>query len=139
MVSAALMPLVWSTSIEFGGLDMSIASIGLWLSVYGCMNGIFQFAVFPPAVARFGPRPIFVAGIGVFAIVYTMFPLENLVLRHAADGRAWPLILLQLAALSISEMGYSESICASSGCAQTLTTLGSPRCRIHVSQFRRPQ
>lgn len=111
MVSWALMPLIWSTSIEFGGLDMSPASIGVWLSVFGCMNGIFQLAVFPRAVTRFGPRSIFVTAIGVFAVVYTMFPFENLVMRRGADNGAWPVILVQLTGLSISEMGYSESIC----------------------------
>jgi len=139
MVSAALMPLIWSTSVEFGGLNLSPASIGLWLSVFGCINGLFQLTVFPRAVARFGPRSVFVAGIGVFALVYTMFPLENLVLRRAADGPAWLFILLQLTGLSISEMSYSELICNSFGYAQTLITLVLPRCRVHVSQFRRPQ
>ena len=116
MVSAALMPLVWSTSIEFGGLGLSPASIGLWLSVYGCINGIFQFAVFPQAVKRFDLRSIFITSIGVFAIVYTMFPLESLTLRRAADNPAWLLILLQLTGLSISKMGYSKFLvilCAS--------------------------
>jgi len=139
MVSAALMPLIWSTSIEFGGLDMSPASIGVWLSVFGCMNGIFQLTIFPRAVTRFGPRSIFVTAIGVFAVVYTMFPLENLVMRRAADNGAWLVILLQLTGLSISEMGYSELLCDSFGCAQILITLISPRFHIHVSQRRRPQ
>ena len=95
MVSATLMPLIWSTSIEFSGLYLSQASIGLWLSVYGCINGIFHFAVFPRAVERFDLRSIFATSIDVFAIVYTMFPLENLTLRHAAHGPAWPLNHLQ--------------------------------------------
>jgi len=108
MVAAALMPLIWSTPVEFGGLDMSPDRIGVWLSVYGCMNGMFQFAIFPRAVARFGPRSVFVTGIGMFAVVYVMFPFENL-LRRKADAPAWPLILVQLTALSISKMSYSKS------------------------------
>jgi len=110
MVPVALMPLIWSTSIEFGGLGLSPASIGLWLSVYGCINGMFQFAVFPRAIGRFGPWGIFVTSISVFAVVYVMFPLENLALRHSADNPAWVLILVQLTALSVSEMGYSKSL-----------------------------
>src|SRR5260221_2792592 len=94
MVSAALMPLIWSTPIEFGGLDLSPASIGVWLSVYGCMNGVFQFVVFPRAVKRFDLRSIFATSIGVFALVYIMYPLENLTLRHPADNPAWLFILL---------------------------------------------
>jgi len=111
IVSAALMPLIWSTSIEFGGLDLSPASIGLCLSVYGCMNGIVQFVAFPRAVKRFDLRSIFTTSIGMYAIVYTMFPLENLALRRAADSSARLLILLQLTGLGISKMSYSKSLC----------------------------
>jgi len=32
MVAAALMPLIWSTPIEFGGLDVSPDRIEVWLS-----------------------------------------------------------------------------------------------------------
>ncbi len=42
----ALIPLVWSTPIELGGLSLSPASIGLWLSAYGCLNGVVQFTLF---------------------------------------------------------------------------------------------
>jgi hypothetical protein len=40
MACLALIPLIWSTPIEFGGLDFSPALIGSWMSVYGCVNGI---------------------------------------------------------------------------------------------------
>jgi hypothetical protein len=35
VIAGALIPLVWSTSVEFGGLGMSPASIGLWMAGYG--------------------------------------------------------------------------------------------------------
>lgn len=109
MISMSLIPLVWSTPIEFGGLELSPASIGLWMSVYGCINGLFQFAIFPRAVGRFGPRSVLVASLAVFALVYAMFPFENLALRLAADrSPTWLLILIQLTALSISKLGYSK-------------------------------
>jgi hypothetical protein len=44
MASMALFPLMWSTSVEFGGLGFSPVSIGLCFSVLGCIDGIFQFA-----------------------------------------------------------------------------------------------
>jgi hypothetical protein len=139
MVSMALIPLIWPTSIEFGGLGLSPASIGLWLSLYGCMNGVFQFAVFPRAVRRFGPRLVFVTSIGVFVVVYAMFPLENWALRRTADNPAWVLILVQLTGLSISEMGYSRSLSFLLGTDLTLTLLGPSRLHIHVSKFRSPE
>ncbi|KAH9026663.1 major facilitator superfamily domain-containing protein, partial [Lactarius hengduanensis] len=60
IIAIALIPLVWSTSVEFGGLGMSPASIGLWTSGYGIMNGVFQFIAFPRVVGRFGPWNVFI-------------------------------------------------------------------------------
>jgi len=110
-VSVALIPLIWSTSIEFGGLNFSPGSIGIWLSLYGCMDGIFQFAVSPRIFEHFGAGYAFMASIAVCAVIYTMFPFENLVLRHSVGGPnvvLWLLIVLQLSSFSINKMGFSE-------------------------------
>lgn len=110
--SLTLIPLIWSTPVEFGGLDMKPASIGLWMSIFGWMDGLFQVSVFPPAVGRFGPRGVFIISIAACALVFIMFPLENLVLRYTAGGTnvtIWLLILLQLSSLGIRSMGFSES------------------------------
>jgi hypothetical protein len=113
MASLALIPLVWSTSIEFGGLNFSPASIGLWMSIYGCMDGVFQFALAPRILERFGAGYAFMTSITACAVVYMMFPFENLTLRmHQAvkgpDVVAWLLILIQLSSLSIQRMGFSK-------------------------------
>jgi hypothetical protein len=112
MTAVALIPLIWSTPVEFGGLDMSPASIGLGMSLYGCMGGIFQFAVFPRLVARFGLRWVFVTSVAICAVIFAIFPLENLVMRHAVGGRPnatlWLLIFLQLWSLSIHKMGFGK-------------------------------
>jgi hypothetical protein len=112
IVALSLIPLIWSTSVEFGGLNFSPASIGLCISVYGFMSGVFQFIFFPRLVGRFGPRWVLFASIAAYAVVYTMFPLENLASRYAVgDGSSttlWLLIFLQLWSLAVSEMGYSE-------------------------------
>ena len=116
MISIALIPLIWSTPVEFGGLNLSSASIGLCMSAYGLMNGIFQFAVFPYLVGRFGPRWVFITSIAVCAVVYVMFPFENMVLRSAVDSPVvWLLIFVQLAASSTSKLGYSEPFFRKSG------------------------
>ncbi|KAH9980688.1 major facilitator superfamily domain-containing protein [Russula compacta] len=111
--SLTLIPLIWSTPVEFGGLNLKPASIGLWMSIFGWMDGLFQFAVFPHAVGRFGPRGVFIISIAACAVVFVMFPLENLVVRHTAAGGTnvtiWLLILLQLSSLGIRSMGFSES------------------------------
>ncbi|KAH9059711.1 MFS general substrate transporter [Lactarius vividus] len=67
-VAATYIPLVWSTPVEYGGLDLSPASIGLWMSVYGGMGSFFQFTFFSRFVSRFGLRRVFVFSIVSCAI-----------------------------------------------------------------------
>ncbi|KAH9054524.1 MFS general substrate transporter [Lactarius vividus] len=86
IIAVTLIPLVWSTSVEFGGLGMSPASIGLWMTGYGFTNGIFQFVAFPHIVKRLGPRRVFIAGTLCFIPVYIMFPFENLALHDSFRG-----------------------------------------------------
>jgi hypothetical protein len=115
MVAATYIPLVWSTPVEFGGLNLSPASIGLRLSVYGGMNGIFQFAFFSYLIRRFGLRNVFISSIIACAVIYIIFPFENLALRVAAGDSSntvvWLLVILQLSALCLSEMGYRTFSC----------------------------
>ena len=106
-----LVPLIWSTPVKLGGLNFSPVSIGLWMSVSGCMDGIFQFVVFPRVVGHFGMRRVFVSSIAIAAMIFAMFPLENLVLRHATGGPGVGvrlLILLHFLSISIHGMGSGK-------------------------------
>jgi hypothetical protein len=107
LMAVTLIPLVWSTSVELGGLGISPASIGLWIGGYGLINGVFQFVALPCFVRRFGPRGVFITSILCHFPLNTMFPLENLALRHSSRGLypvAGLLIMLQLMATSFSSM-----------------------------------
>jgi hypothetical protein len=109
IMGGALIPLVWSTSVEFGGLGMSPASIGLWLAGCGLLNGIFQFVAFPRIVGRFGPRRVFIASTICFFPIYSLLPFENLALRNSTHGlnmAAVLLIVLQLMMTCFSGMGF---------------------------------
>jgi MFS family permease len=110
MIAGVLIPLVWSTAVEFGGLSMSPASIGLWMAGYGLLNGVFQFVAFPPIVERFGPRRVFIVSISAFAPMYLMLFFENLTLRHVYGGASLTvlLIVLQLSSIAIADMGFSK-------------------------------
>ncbi|KAH9027876.1 MFS general substrate transporter [Lactarius pseudohatsudake] len=142
MVAVTYIPLVWSTPVEFGGLNLSPASIGMWLSLYGGMNGIFQFVFFSHLITRFGPRRIFISGIVACAAIYTIFPFENLALRVAAGGGSnlalSLLVVLQLSSLCVSELGYptvylyissavpnKRSLGAANGLSQVATSIQS--------------
>ncbi|KAI9455177.1 MFS general substrate transporter [Lactarius psammicola] len=139
MAVSALIPLVWSTSVELGGLGMSPASIGLWMSGYGCMNGIAQYGFVPRFVSRFGPRSVFLISVSMCALIYAMFPFENLAFRHASGGLKVAerlFIVLQLSSFCIAQMGYSviymyissavpnkRSLGATNGLAQVVSSI----------------
>ena len=108
MIAGTLISFIWSTSVEFGGLSMSPASIGLWTAGYGFMNCVFQFVAFPGVVRRFGPQLVFITSILCFFPIYIMFPIENLALRHSSGGVAGLLMVLQLSAASFSTMGSGK-------------------------------
>jgi hypothetical protein len=111
MMAGVLIPLVWSTAVEFGGLGMSPASIGVWMASYGLLNGIFQFVGFPYIVERFGPRRVFITSIFAFFPMYLMLLFENLALRSVAGGAVMTVVLIvvQLSSIAISDMGFSKS------------------------------
>ena len=111
--ASSLIPLVWSTSLELGGLGLSPASIGLWMSWYGCLNGIVQYFLFQPLLSRLGPRGVLNASISICALIYVVFPFENVALRHESSGPnvvAMLLITLQLTSNGIAHMGFGKSI-----------------------------
>jgi hypothetical protein len=106
----ACTPLVWSTPVEFGGLNLGPESIGMWMSLYGGMNGLFQFFVFPHLFSRFGLRRVFVCSIFSSAVIFVIFPFENLALVAGGglNVAVWLLIILQLVSLCFFHSGYRK-------------------------------
>jgi hypothetical protein len=124
IAASVLMPLVWSTAVDLGGLGLSPASIGLWMSAYGCVGAVSQFAFFPHVVARFGPGRLVFASVGAFGLIYALFPFENLLARGTETVAAvWPLIVLQLVSMALSDMGFSECFLPQSLTDPMLTVL----------------
>ncbi|KAH9059722.1 MFS general substrate transporter [Lactarius vividus] len=126
MVSAYI-PLVWSTPVEYGGLNLSPASIGLWLSLYGVMDGIFQFIFFSHFVSRFGLRRVFVSSFISCAVVYVLFPFENLaaVVGGGPNLVVWLLIILQLSSFCVFDMGFGAIYMYTSSAAPNKRSLGA--------------
>jgi MFS family permease len=127
MIAGVLIPLVWSTPVEFGGLSMTPASIGLWMAGYGFLNGVFQFVGFPVIVERFGPRRVFIVSIAAFAPMYLMLLFENLTLRYVCGGASLTvfLIVCQLSSIAIADMGFSSVFMYVSSSAPSRRSLGA--------------
>jgi hypothetical protein len=86
-----------------------------WLVVvlYGGMNGIFQFLFFSHFVSRFGLRRVFVFSIISCAVIFAIFPFENLAMVAGGGPNlvVWLLIILQLSSLCVFDMGYGKFSC----------------------------
>ncbi|KAI9455165.1 MFS general substrate transporter [Lactarius psammicola] len=130
LLDAAVMsyiPLVWSTPVEYGGLNLNPTSIGLWLSLYGVMDGIFQFVFFSHFISRFGPRRVFVFSIVSCAVIYATFPFESLAVVAGGGPNlvVWLLIILQLSSLCIFDMGFATMYMYISSAAPNKRSLGA--------------
>ena len=110
-VLESCIPLVWSTPIQYGGLNLSPASIGMWMSLYGGADGIFQLFFNPRFVNRFGLRRVFFSSISSCAVIFLIFPFENLaaVAGNGPNVVVWLLITLQLVSLCFFDSGYRMS------------------------------
>ncbi|KAH9059713.1 major facilitator superfamily domain-containing protein [Lactarius vividus] len=118
-------PLVWSTPVEYGGLDLSPASIGLGLSLYGGMGGFFQFLFFSYFVSHFGLRRVFIFSIASCAVIYTLFPFENLAVASGGPNLVvWLLIIFQMSSLCVFDMGYTALNMYFSSAAPNRRSLG---------------
>ncbi|KAH9046513.1 MFS general substrate transporter [Lactarius hengduanensis] len=126
IAASALIPLIWSTAIELGGLGLTPADIGLWMSAYGCVSAVFQFAFFPRVVAHFGPGRVVVATVVAFGLLYALFPFENMLARGTGTASVvWPLIVLQLVAISVADMGFSSVFMFVASAAPNKRSLGA--------------
>lgn len=104
----AIQPLFFATPIEFGGLGQSPARIGAILALFGLANGVFQATCFAKLIDRWGPRRLFLLGMSMFAVLYSIFPLVNHVARQAGETTplVWALVALQLALTVTCDMAY---------------------------------
>ncbi|KAH9005438.1 MFS general substrate transporter [Lactarius hatsudake] len=133
-VAGSYIPLVWSTPVEYGGLNLNPASIGLWLSVYGGMGGFFQLVFFSHFVSCFGLRRVFVFSIASCAVIYALFPFENLAVAGGGPNLVvWLLIILQVSSLCIFDMGYGAMNMYVSSAAPNRRSLGTVNGLSHVA------
>ena len=92
--------------------------LGLSTNLLVGIVGIFsvsQAAVFGVGaylVAHFGPGRLVLASAGPFGLIYALFPFENMLACSTETvAVVWPLIVLQLISMAVSDMGFSEYSC----------------------------
>jgi MFS family permease len=107
----SLTPLMWSTSIEHGGLGFSSYTIGMAMGTYGVLNAFLQVAFLGKIIRRFGPRKVHITCFSCFLVSFLSFPVASFFAKCAggSDWKVWATVIIALAAQS---MVSGRMVCA---------------------------
>ncbi|THV02477.1 MFS general substrate transporter [Dendrothele bispora CBS 962.96] len=102
----ALQPLVYTTSIPYGGLGLPPPSVGAALGAFGLASGVFQTFVFVHIYNRLGPKTTFRVAISTYLPMFILFPLMNLSALHGGlSPLTWIELALQISLYVLMDMG----------------------------------
>lgn len=98
-----LIPLMYSTPIELGGLGFTEYEIGVTLGIWGIANTILQAAFLAKVIRRFGPRRVCIVGYRGFFVSIVLYPVLSFLARRAGrvNLAVWIVIAIQLACRSV--------------------------------------
>ena len=110
MSYSALIPLIYSTSVEYGGLGLQPYQIGTIMSCVAILGGVMQITVFLKLMQRFGHRNMFAVSLCCIFIALSCFPIMSFFAKRAGkvDAIVVCLLVLQLCCASCNFMAYSE-------------------------------
>lgn len=108
--SNAIQPLFLAMPVNIGGLSLPSRDVGYILGTYGIANSICQLLMLGRLVRRFGVKAVFVTSISAFIPIYALSPIMNiLVRRNGFSSIVWVVLVCQLSASLVMELGYGAS------------------------------
>jgi MFS family permease len=122
-----LIPLMWSTSLENGGLGFTPYKIGSTMGIYGVVNAFFQLSSVGRIIKRFGPKRVYSACAASLLLAFGGFPVASFFAQRAggADWRVWSVIALQLYAKTMGYASYGAMQVMIQGVAPTRSDRGA--------------
>jgi len=95
-----MIPLMYATPIELGGLGLSPLYIGRLMGLVGFLNVFMQIFLSAKAIRRFGPHRIFTATFCCLPISFLAYPILNYLARRAGrvDAAVIAVMVLQMSA-----------------------------------------
>jgi len=107
-----LTPLMWSTSIENGGLGFSPYAIGMSMGIYGAFSAVLQVIFLGRIIRKLSPWRIHIACFSSLLASYLSFPVASFYARRAngTDWKVWFMVIVSLSAQSMRAGAYGKSI-----------------------------
>jgi hypothetical protein len=97
--------------IDVGGLGLNPLHIGYIIGSCGMFNGLFQAICFHRIHRCLGERFIFVTGMSLFLLVFSLFPVISVhAQRFGLTVVVWLLIAVILASMTFMEMCYGALV-----------------------------
>ena len=127
MAHGALLPLAYSTPVEYGGLGLSPFAIGTLLGTFGLINTIFQARFLRYLMRRFGSQRLYRVTILSPCIIFAAYPLMKYAAQRAGgtDRYVTVCIVIHLAGKAPLYMAYGK-------CLATDTQLNVINADLHI-------
>jgi MFS family permease len=111
MSHAALLPLMYSTSIPLGGLGLDPFRIGTALGAFGFFNAFVQINFLGRLIRHFGPRGVYMVAYASFLICIGSYPIMSYFAKRAGkvDGIVAAIMTIQLTFQITISMAYGMS------------------------------
>lgn len=111
MCYSVLMPLMYSTSIELGGLGLDPYEIGLIMGVWGFVNIFVQMNVLGRVIRKYGASRVYKFAYSSFLICFLMYPVSAYLARQngAIGFGVYVSVLIQLSFQFFIHMGFGTS------------------------------
>ena len=137
MKRRVLTPLMWSTSLENGGLGFTPYTIGLTMGISAAVNLVIQAMFLGKAIRYFGARKVFIVSLVTLFVALACFPLEKYIAQRTGGTywEVWAVVTVQLVMYCMITPAYSKLNIlqmlaniqyVSSGAIQVLITESAP-------------
>ena len=110
MADAVLLPLMYSTPLEYGGLGLSPFAIGTALGTFGIINAIFQAKFLGRLIRHFGARKVYRTTMLSPCVTFMIYPVMKYATQKAGgiDGLVTACIVFHLATSAPIYMAYGN-------------------------------
>ncbi|KAL4250680.1 MFS transporter superfamily protein [Pleurotus pulmonarius] len=127
-------PLFLSTPLALGGLGLPSSAIGHILAVFGVLNGLVQFCVFPAMHGRWGSKRVFAGGIASALPAVALFPVISACAQaEGLSRRVWFLVWVQIVVSIAVGLSYGAIYILVSESAPNSRSLGAVHGVSHIA------